>query len=177
MSESGWTKKINLAAKYRYGLLIIAVMIMLLDQLTKYIIRQSLHPYEVVPVIKNFWNWTLTYNKGAAFSFLADHQGNWPKLFFGLVAVLVSIWLVNFLLSKFYSKLSGLSMCFILGGALGNLVDRIIHGRVTDFIQWYYQGFYWPAFNLADSFICVGVVLLLIEGIFFTNNQDNKKGL
>jgi len=173
MSKSSWTKKVNLEAKYRYGLLFMALAVVLLDQLTKYLVRQILHVYEVIPVIKNFWNWTLTYNKGAAFSFLASHQGNWPKLFFGLVAVLVSIWLVNFILSRTYSKLSGVSMSFILGGALGNLVDRIIHGQVTDFIQWYYQSFYWPAFNLADSFICVGVVLLIIEGLFF--HHDTKK--
>lgn len=173
MEKNSWVKKINLLEKHRYALLLLALFIMLLDQLTKYIVRQKLQLYEVIPVVHNFWNWTLAYNKGAAFSFLADNHGNWPKIFFGLVAVIVSIWLINFILGKQYSKLTGFAMSFILGGATGNLVDRIIHGQVTDFIQWYYKSYYWPAFNLADSFICVGIVLLIIEGIFFS--RDDKK--
>ena len=73
----------------------------------------------------------------------------------------------SYLLNKTYSLLSGIGLSFILGGALGNLVDRIIHGKVTDFIDWYYHNHHWPAFNIADSFISVGVALLIIEGLFF----------
>ena len=174
MNRIGWTKKVSLLTKYRYMLLLIALVIMLLDQLTKYIVRQHMQLYEVIPVVDHFWNWTLAYNKGAAFSFLASHDGNLPKFFFGVIALLVSIWLIHFILSKTYSKLTGVAMCFILGGATGNLVDRIIHGKVTDFIQWYYQNHYWPAFNLADSFICVGVTFLIIEGIFFSKEEKGK---
>ncbi|MBY0379055.1 MAG: signal peptidase II [Burkholderiales bacterium] len=174
MNKIGWTKKVNLLTKHRYILLFLGFVIMLLDQLSKYIVHQHIQLYDVIPVIDQFWNWTLTYNKGAAFSFLANHEGNWPKIFFGIVALLVSIGIIHFILSKSYSKLTGIAMCFILGGATGNLVDRIIHGKVTDFIQWYYHNHYWPTFNLADAFICVGVTFLIIEGIFFSKEDKEN---
>ena len=168
------TERINLSRKCRFGLLGISLVIMLLDQLTKYIARDNLALYESRSVITNFWNWTLAYNKGAAFSFLSNNDGNWPKIFFGLIALIVSIWIINYILNKTFSLLSGVALSFILGGAIGNLVDRIVHGHVTDFIDWYYKSHHWPAFNLADSFICVGVVLLIIEGVFLA--KDTQKG-
>ena len=169
-----WTNKLNLPLKARYFLLLISLFVLLLDQITKYIVRSRMSLYETIPVIKNFWNWTLMYNKGAAFSFLASYHGNLPKIFFGIVALSVSVWIINYILGKNYSKLTGSAMSYILGGALGNLIDRILHGRVTDFIQWYYKSFYWPAFNLADSFICIGVAILIVEGIFFSHHHSKN---
>ena len=102
---------------------------------------------------------------------MAD-QGGWQKLFFGIVAFIVSIGLVYYILNRVYSGLTGLALSFILGGALGNLVDRIVHGKVTDFIDWFYGAHHWPAFNMADSFITIGVTLLIIESIFFARGKE-----
>ena len=111
----------------------------------------------------------LAYNEGAAFSFLAN-EGGWQKIIFALFAGLVSLALIYYLLRKSYQLIAGFAFSFILGGALGNLIDRIYAGKVTDFIEWFAGSYHWPAFNLADSFITVGVTLLIIESVFF-----NKK--
>lgn len=165
-----WLIKCRMPQKYRFMLLAVAFLLAILDQVSKYYVRQHLAVFEVKRVMP-FWNWTLVYNQGAAFSFLAD-QGGWQKLFFGLIALMVSIGLVYYILNRVYSGLIGVALSFVLGGALGNLTDRIVHGRVTDFIQWYYKTHYWPAFNLADSAITVGVALLIIESIFFARGKE-----
>lgn len=173
MSEKfNWVAPSRIAQKHRFLLLAVSLIIAIADQISKYYVRGHMHMFEVKPVMP-FWNWTLVYNQGAAFSFLSD-QGGWQKLFFGIIALGVSIGLVYYILNRIYSGLTGLALSFILGGALGNLVDRIVHGRVTDFVQWYYETHYWPAFNLADSFITVGVTLLVIESIFFTKAKGKK---
>lgn len=165
-----WLIKSRMPQKYRFLFLAIASIIAILDQASKYYMRNHLSLFEIKPVMPS-WNWTLIYNQGAAFSLLAN-QGNWPKVFFGIVAFLVAISLVYYILNRVYSGLTGLALCFILGGATGNLIDRIVHGRVTDFIQWYYRTHYWPAFNLADSAITIGVALLIIESIFFAKCEN-----
>ncbi len=154
----------------RFGLLLISLVIIILDQVTKGIVRQELQLYEQRPFIK-FWDWTLAYNRGAAFSLFAD-QGGWQRIFFGVLATVVAVGLVYYLLNKVYSRLTGVGLCFILGGALGNLIDRIMFGKVTDFIDWHYNIHHWPAFNVADSFITVGVTLLIIESIFFDRSKN-----
>ena len=166
-----WTQKTNFNCRGRYLLLLISLILVVIDQITKWEVRHSLSLYEVKTVIPNYWNWTLAYNKGAAFSFLANQNSDWPRLFFGIIAVVISILLVNYILSKSYSKLTGVAVSFILGGAIGNLLDRIILGKVTDFIQWYFKTHYWPAFNFADSCICIGVTLLIIDGICFSKDR------
>ncbi|MCC2645103.1 MAG: signal peptidase [Burkholderiales bacterium] len=165
-----WAVKCNIPQSYRFLFLGSAFIIAILDQITKYYARHNIMLHETKRVMQ-FWNWTLNYNQGAAFSFLAD-QGEWPKIFFGVIALIVSMSLVYYLLNKMYSGLSGLALSFILGGAMGNLVDRIVAGKVTDFIQWHYETHYWPAFNVADSFITVGVTLLIIESIFFARGKE-----
>jgi signal peptidase II len=165
--KTRFLEKANLQRRTRYWLLVISLVVIFLDQLTKYLVRNNLNVYEIKPVFDGFWNWVLVYNKGAAFSLLANQQGSWVKILFGFIAFFVSIFIINYILNKMYSLLSGIGLSFVLGGALGNLIDRIIHGRVTDFIDWYYRSYHWPAFNIADSFISIGVVLLVIEGLFF----------
>lgn len=165
-----WCVKCHVPQIYRFLFLACAFIITILDQITKYFARHHIELFEVKRVMP-FWNWTLVYNQGAAFNFLAN-QGEWAKLFFGLIALIVSMSLVYFILNKVYSGLTGLAISFILGGALGNLVDRIADGRVTDFIQWHYKTHYWPSFNLADSFITVGVTILIIESIFIARGKD-----
>lgn len=165
-----WLVKCHVPQKYRFLFLGGAFVVTILDQISKYYVQHHMVLFETKRVMP-FWNWTLIYNQGAAFSFLAD-QGEWTKLFFGIIALIVSIGLVYYILNKIYSGLTGLALSLILGGALGNLIDRIVHGRVTDFIQWYYKTHYWPAFNLADSCITVGVAILIIESIFFAKGTN-----
>lgn len=165
-----WTKKSNFRCKWRYLLLLTSLCLIIIDHITKFVVKYYLHFGEVKTVIAHYWNWTLVYNKGAAFSFL-DNDSSWPRVFFGVVAFVVSVWLVHYILNKTYSIVTGIALSFILGGAIGNLIDRIAFGKVTDFIQWHYNNYYWPAFNVADSCIFIGVALLIVEGLCKRNAE------
>ena len=143
--------------------LFIAVAIVCLDQLTKQLADNMLTYGEPLAILPNF-NFTLLYNKGAAFSFL-NSAGGWQRWFFTIVALVVSAVIV------FWLKAAGeeqrwtpAGLVLILGGAIGNVIDRVVFGHVIDFIQVYYGTFYWPAFNVADSAICVGAAILLLSG-------------
>ena len=172
MSKCKWTEKANISLLCRVGLLGISFVMVLLDQLSKYIVRSNLTLYEVKPVMP-FWNWTFIFNEGASFGFLAN-QGGWQKILFACISLIVSVGLIYYILKKIYTGITGLALSFILGGAIGNLIDRVYFGKVTDFIQWYYGDYYWPSFNLADSFVCIGVAFLIVESMFFSKSTDNK---
>jgi signal peptidase II len=159
----------GISLKARFGLLVMALAIILVDQITKLIARDNIELF-TQKYVAPFWNWTLAYNTGAAFSLFAN-QGGWQRIFFGLIASVVAIGLVFFILNRKFSVLTGIAISFILGGAVGNLVDRVMVGHVTDFIDWHYGIHHWPAFNVADSFITVGVALLIIESLFFNKKQ------
>ena len=150
----------------------IAAVVLVLDQITKWIANTSMSLYQTIEVLPSF-NFTLAYNYGAAFSFLAD-AGGWQRWFFtGLAAVfsiVIVIWLARL---KTSAKLEAISLSLILGGAVGNLIDRLIYGYVIDFLDVYYQSYHWPAFNIADSAICVGAVLLIWDS--FKNNSEEAK--
>ena len=112
----------------------------------------------------SFLNWTLVYNPGAAFSFLAQ-AGGWQRWFFtgfGLIAAVVIIWLIRKNTSQ---TLFCLAMSLVLSGAIGNVIDRILYGAVVDFVDLHYAGWHWPAFNIADSAITIGVILLILDEI------------
>lgn len=130
-----------------------------LDQATKLLAEAVLVPYTPQAVVPGFFNLTLAYNPGAAFSLLAD-AGGWQRWFFLALALGVGGVLLRWLLLRPAREiLWPLAFALILGGAIGNAVDRALHGHVIDFIQLYYRDWYWPAFNLADSAITVGAVL------------------
>lgn len=142
----------------------IALAVTLIDQVSKSLIVWNLREYEVVTVWPVF-DLTLVYNRGAAFSFLADAGGWQQYLFVGLalvISLLLLVWLWR-LSPKLQLEAWGLSL--VLGGALGNLVDRLVHGQVVDFLMWHWEEYYFPSFNLADSAITLGVALLLIEAL------------
>ncbi len=160
----------GVSLKTRFGLLLISLIIIFIDQSTKLVARNSLEIFSQKYVMP-LWNWTLAYNSGAAFSLFAG-QGGWQRVFFGVVATVVAVAIVFFILNKKYSITTGMSVSFILGGAVGNLVDRVIFGHVTDFIDWHYGVHHWPAFNIADSFITIGVTVLIIESMFFNKNNQ-----
>ena len=143
----------------------ISVLVILLDQITKYIANTGLVYAEAVPVVPSC-NLTLLYNRGAAFSFLSDAAG-WQRWFFVAISLGASVLLIVWLRKlKPQQWVLAVALSLVLGGAVGNLIDRLWLGYVIDFIQLYYKGFYWPAFNVADSAISVGAVLLIWDALF-----------
>jgi signal peptidase II len=137
-------------------------LVLLLDQASKLLIDSGMRLYDSIALLP-FFNLTYVHNTGAAFSFLSE-AGGWQRwLFAGLAVVMssaIGIWLSR--LQK-HETLMALALSLVLGGAIGNLIDRIAYGYVIDFLDVYYQTWHWPAFNVADSAICVGVGLMLLE--------------
>jgi len=151
----------------------ISVLVIVLDQLTKYMASSMLmyaRPVAVMPL----FNFTLLHNMGAAFSFL-DSAGGWQRWFFTVVAIGVSIFLVQWLnrLTK-QEKLQAVALTLILGGAIGNVIDRIRLGYVVDFLDFYYARWHFPAFNIADSAITIGAALLIYDSLFGTGRHNSK---
>jgi signal peptidase II len=149
----------------------LSFVVILLDQLTKQLAERMLTLYEsgyVMPV----FDLTLLYNKGAAFSFLSD-QGGWQRWFFTVLAIVVTtvltIWLWRL---KAQEKWVAVSLSLIIGGALGNVIDRILFGHVIDFLLVHYQQHYWPAFNIADSAITLGVGIMLYDALVLAKKRD-----
>ncbi len=144
--------------------LVISALVIVLDQVTKYWVSQSLAPGESVPVMP-FFNLVLTYNTGAAFSFLS-HASGWQRGFFTVIAALASLFIIYFIRRYHQEKRFSFGLSLILGGALGNLWDRIMLGHVVDFLDFYVQAYHWPAFNVADSAITCGAVLLIWDSFY-----------
>ena len=141
--------------------LLLALGVAVLDQLTKWWVLQTFQPGGVLEVLPVF-NLVLTFNEGAAFSFLSD-AGGWQRWFFiGLTLIVVVALLVWLWRLSRTERWTALALSLVLGGALGNLVDRLRMGKVTDFLDFHWQGWHWPAFNLADSAITIGVAILLL---------------
>lgn len=146
--------------------LLLSAGVIILDQVSKFWMLATLQPYSPHPVIAGFLNWNLAFNTGAAFSFLSSGSG-WQRAFFIVLALLICVVLIVWLQRTRRSDWrTGLPLALIVGGAIGNVIDRIRLGKVTDFIQVYYQHWSWPTFNLADSAICVGAVALIAFGVF-----------
>lgn len=140
-------------------------LIVVLDQASKWFMASWLSLYETVAIVPYF-NLTMAHNTGAAFSFLAQ-AGGWQRWFFiGLTTVIVIglfIWLKKLTAA---ARLEAISIALILGGAIGNVIDRMYYGYVIDFLDVYYGSYHWPAFNIADSAIVVGAALLIIDSFF-----------
>lgn len=142
--------------------LLISGVVVVLDQLTKYAAVAALAgkaPVEVTP----FFNLVLVYNRGAAFSFLAG-MGGWQREFFIGIALAASVWIVYLLRRYPQQVLFCLALSLVLGGAIGNVIDRVNIGAVTDFLDFHAWGWHWPAFNVADSAITCGAALLIWDG-------------
>ena len=145
----------------------LSALVVLLDQATKKLAEAELVLHQPLAVLPSF-NLTLMYNRGAAFSFLSD-AGGWQRPFFVTLSSVVSLFLIYWLWQigrdekQKHNRILQASVSLILGGAVGNLIDRALYGQVTDFIQVYYASYYFPAFNLADSAITVGAGLLILD--------------
>jgi len=154
--------------------LALSLVVVVLDQVTKAIVVELLQPYVPHPVIPGILNWTLAFNTGAAFSFLADQEG-WQRWLFTLLAVGVSAVLVAWLRRTPRGDWrTALPLALVIGGALGNLIDRLRAGHVTDFIQVYLGSWPFPSFNVADSAISVGAVLLVLFSLFTHDKSATK---
>lgn len=153
----------------------LSVLTVILDQLTKYIAEAELALHKPLAIFPGF-NFTLMYNKGAAFSFLSE-AGGWQRIFFVAISSLISIFLLVWLKQissddqQKNNPLLQIAIAFILGGAIGNLIDRALTGEVVDFIQVYYSSYYFPAFNIADSAITLGAGMLILD-MFLEAKRD-----
>jgi signal peptidase II len=155
---------------------LIALLVILLDRWTKRVVAARIAMYAHIQVIPGFFRITHTENTGAAFSLFADSPSQWKTAMligFSVVAMIV----VFFLLWKqnHGMTLTGVALSLILGGAVGNLWDRVASGRVVDFLLLYVKQYQWPVFNLADSAIVVGASLLVIEILFHKNPTDQTR--
>lgn len=149
--------------KPRYTLFtILTVVGLLLDQATKLYIDRGMRLFDSVPVVTNFFNITYVRNRGAAFSFLSDASWRLP-FFIGISLVAAIAILVAFHKLRDDQKLAQISLAMIFSGAIGNLIDRLRLGEVIDFLDAHWYQHHWPAFNVADSLICVGVFLLALD--------------
>ena len=144
----------------------LSAAVIVLDQLSKWLVVSHLAVYDSIRVLPVF-NLVLIHNPGAAWSFLAGASG-WQRWFFTILALVVSaaivVWM-RFLPRREY-RWRAIALALVLAGALGNVIDRLWHGYVIDFLQFHYHGWYYPAFNLADSAITVGAAMLILEGLF-----------
>ncbi|MBB3170118.1 signal peptidase II [Simiduia aestuariiviva] len=153
---------------------LLVLVSVVLDQYTKAIASGALSYGQPVYVL-SFLDWTLLHNPGAAFSFLSD-QGGWQRWFFTAVAALVSVVLVVWIARLTKDKLwESSALALVLGGAVGNLIDRVQLGYVVDFISMHYEQYYWPAFNIADSVICIGVAMLIVDMFRSKPNEPQEK--
>lgn len=142
----------------------LALAVIVIDHLTKWWVSSSLDYQEAIPVLP-FFSLVLVHNTGAAFSFLAD-AGGWQRWFFIGVGVVATVVIVRLLKRHAHETRLAFALALVLGGALGNVIDRTILGYVVDFLYFHYQGFSFPAFNVADSAISVGAFLLIWDSLF-----------
>lgn len=150
----------------------IAVAVFVCDQLTKFLLADYLLRHGEIHLLP-FLNLVLVHNTGAAFGFLSG-AGGWQNIFFIAVAVGAGIFIL-WMLRRLHTtdRLLAMALMLVLGGALGNLADRLIHGYVIDFIDVYYRTWHWPAFNVADSAITIGAVLLVIDALSPASRHRN----
>jgi signal peptidase II len=151
----------------------LSLLAIILDQVSKLAIAGSMQLYQSIPIIPYF-NLTYVHNTGAAFSFLSE-AGGWQRWFFAglalLISIVIAVWLARL---KQHETLLAIALALVLGGAIGNLIDRLAYGYVIDFLDVYYQTWHWPAFNIADSAITLGVILMLVESFGLVKSEDSS---
>ncbi len=150
----------------------LSLITLILDQWSKIAVDGSMRLYESIAVMPYF-NLTYVHNTGAAFSLLSE-AGGWQRWFFAAMALIISgvlsVWLYRL---KKHETLLAIALALVLGGAIGNLIDRLAYGYVIDFLDVYYQSRHWPAFNIADSAICIGVFFMLLESFGVGKQKTN----
>ncbi len=149
--------------------LVLAAIVVIGDQLTKLWMVRLLETKPVI-TLNAFLNLVLAYNKGAAFSFLASASG-WQRWFFTAVSLVAVVFILYFMRKNAGQKLFCWAFSLILGGAIGNLIDRVLYGQVTDFIDFHVGTWHWPAFNVADSAITIGAILFVLDELRRVNRS------
>jgi signal peptidase II len=151
----------------------IIFILVLIDQITKFYIKHIFDLYETKEIIPGFFNLTFVLNPGAAFGFLAKLDDSYRQIFF-ITITAIAIFIVTYLMYKEIDhKLRAFAYTLILSGAIGNFIDRIYLGSVVDFLDFYIQNYHWPAFNVADSCITVGIFFLFIDILFKKKGDTN----
>ena len=152
----------------------LSLIVLILDQWSKIAIKGSMYLYESIAVIPGF-KLTYVHNTGAAFSFLSE-AGGWQRWFFAAMALIISVVLTVWIYRlKKHELLLAVALSLVLGGAIGNLIDRLAYGYVIDFLDVYYQSWHWPAFNVADMAISLGVFLMLLENFGIGTREAEKE--
>jgi signal peptidase II len=162
--------------KRKYWVLLITCLVVLsLDQFTKYTVQKNLPLHHRVEVIPGFFNLTHVRNTGGAFGIFGGRRGGWATLFFVGVSVLAVGSILFFIQRiKENEKILAFSFSVVLAGAIGNLIDRLRYGEVIDFLEFYLSSFFWPAFNIADSAICIGIGLMAFELVIHDQKKSTK---
>lgn len=153
--------------------LMLAAVVIGLDQWSKLAVLARFAEYESLRITE-FFNLVLVYNPGAAFSFLADHAG-WQRWFFVILAAVICSWLLVLTWRHRAEILQPAAFSLVIGGAIGNVIDRLLYGKVVDFLDFHLAGNHWPAFNLADSAICLGVILMFLAQVQESRREKQQK--
>ena len=156
--------------KFIIGVILILSLTILLDQLTKYIAFIVLFKEKQVLIINHYLNFRPVWNDGISFGMLQGY-GNFGRISFIIIAISISLWII--LYSRKLNIIGFVGYNMIAGGALGNVIDRLIHGKVIDFIDLHYKEYHWPTFNMADSFIFIGVLLFLYNELIVLKGKRN----
>ena len=150
--------------KYFITIPVISFVVVILDQITKLLVVNRIQQGEVLQIIPNFLNLVLTYNKGIAFGLMSNLPDVWRQIAINGSTLLAVVVIVYFLCRHYKNdSIAHFAIAMILGGAIGNVIDRFFYGQVVDFIDAYYSTWHWPAFNIADSAVCMGVFILLFR--------------
>lgn len=153
----------------------LALVVLVVDLGSKQWVMTHFQLGESLPLIP-FFNLTYAHNPGAAFSFLADKDG-WQRWFFAVIALAITAaLLVMMYRSSASQKLNNIAYAMIIGGAVGNLTDRLVHGYVIDFVDFYINNWHYPIFNIADAGICIGALLIVLEGFFVSSEKKKAEG-
>ena len=166
-----YRNKHAMSSSIRLGL-IVALASILIDQASKWwILVEVMDPPKVIPVTSHL-NFVLTWNRGVSFG-LFNNEGNFGAWFFSILAIII-VGILLIWLRKAETKVQSISLGFIIGGAIGNVIDRVNHLAVLDFIDFHFGGIHWPAFNAADSFITLGAAVLIVDSLFSRQKNDDN---
>ena len=156
--------------KFIISVILILFITITLDQLTKYIAFITLFKDKQILILNNFLNFRPVWNDGISFGMLQGY-GNFGRVAFIIVALIISLWIIIY--SKRLNTIGFIGYNMIAGGAIGNVIDRVIHGKVIDFIDVHYEEYHWPTFNIADSFIFIGVLLFVYNELVNSRGKKN----
>ena len=156
--------------KFIIGVILILSLTILLDQLTKYIAFIVLFKEKQILIINHYLNFRPVWNDGISFGMLQGY-GNFGRISFIIIAISISLWIIIY--SRKLNIIGFVGYNMIAGGALGNVIDRLIHGKVIDFIDLHYKEYHWPTFNMADSFIFIGVLLFIFNELTVFKGKKN----